>query len=96
MKFVGHLSRELRLRQSYVEHLENLTLQRDDAKEALQKHVLQSVTGVYRLAEEEAVQRLSAHTKDLQVAFSSPASHVLTCTLWIRTRNKPSVSCSAF
>jgi hypothetical protein len=86
VKFVGALSRELRLRQSYVEHLENLTLQRDDAKEALQKHVMQQVTGVYRLAEEEAVQRLSAHKKDLQVASSSPASRVLTSILWMRTK----------
>ena len=61
------LCRELRLRQSYVEHLENLKLQKEDEKEALQKHVMQQVTGVYRLAEEEAVQRLAAHTKELQV-----------------------------
>jgi len=63
----GAWCRELRLRQTYVEHLENLTLQKDDEKDALQKHVLQQVTGVYKLAEEEAVQRLSAHTKELQV-----------------------------
>ena len=61
------LCREFRLRQSYVEHLENLKLQKEDEKEALQKHVMQQVTGVYRLAEEEAVQRLAAHTKELQV-----------------------------
>jgi len=59
--------RELRLRRSYLEHLENLTLQKDDEKEALRKSVMQQVTGVYKLAEDDAVQRLAAHTKELQV-----------------------------
>jgi hypothetical protein len=60
-------SRELRLRRSYLEHLENLTLQKDDEKEALRKSVMQQVTGVYKLAEDDAVQRLASHTKELQV-----------------------------
>jgi hypothetical protein len=50
-----------------LEHLENLTLQKDDEKEALRKSVMQQVTGVYKLAEDDAVQRLAAHTKELQV-----------------------------
>ena len=63
------VSRELSLRKAYVEHLENLTLQKDDEKEALHKDMMQQVAGVYRLHEEVAAQRVAAHTKELQVAL---------------------------
>ena len=56
-----------------MEHLENLTLQKDDEKQALQKHVMQQVSGVYKLTEDEAVQRIAAHTKNLQVCVVSIA-----------------------
>ena len=72
------LNRELKLRQAYVDHLENLTLQKLDEKEALTKHVMQQVTGVYRLTEEDAAQRLAAHNKDLQVANTRTHTHTHT------------------
>ena len=67
------VSRELSLRKAYVEHLENLTLQKDDEKEALHKDMMQQVAGVYRLHEQVAAQRVAAHTKELQVALPCPA-----------------------
>ena len=63
-----------------MDHLENLTLQKLDEKEALTKHVMQQVTGVYRLTEEDAAQRLAAHNKDLQVANTRTHTHTHTHT----------------
>lgn len=60
-------SRELRIRQAYVEHLENLTLEKDDEKEALQRTVMQRVTGVYKEAESEAIKRLASRASKLEV-----------------------------
>mmetsp|Transcript_33855 Transcript_33855/g.80643 ORF Transcript_33855/g.80643 Transcript_33855/m.80643 type:complete len:216 (-) Transcript_33855:82-729(-) len=73
--------RELRLRKAYVEHLENLTVKRDDEKEALQEKILQQVTGVYRLAEDEAIERLAAHTEDLQQRSFRPKQAQPACIL---------------
>mmetsp|Transcript_5461 Transcript_5461/g.8687 ORF Transcript_5461/g.8687 Transcript_5461/m.8687 type:complete len:211 (-) Transcript_5461:216-848(-) len=73
--------RELRLRKGYVEHLENLTLKKDDEKEALQAKLLEQVTGVYKLAEEEAINRLSAHTQDLEKRSYRPAKTETACSL---------------
>mmetsp|Transcript_9656 Transcript_9656/g.19464 ORF Transcript_9656/g.19464 Transcript_9656/m.19464 type:complete len:216 (+) Transcript_9656:95-742(+) len=73
--------RELRLRKAYVEHLENLTVKKDDEKEALQERILQQVTGVYRLAEDEAIERLAAHTEDLQKRSFRPKQAQPACML---------------
>ena len=64
--------RELRIRQAYVEHLENLTLQKEDEKEALQMKVMQQVAGVYKQAEDDAIQRLSDNVADLQAKTVRP------------------------
>ena len=64
--------RELRIRQAYVEHLENLTLEKDDEKEALQRRVMQQVTGVYKQAESEAITRLADRASQLEVRFPLP------------------------
>ena len=57
----------MRIRQAYVEHLENLTLEKDDEKEALQRTVMQRVTGVYKEAESEAINRLASLASKLEV-----------------------------
>lgn len=44
------MCRELKMRKAYVEHLENLTLKKDDEKEELQARVLQQVTGTARFS----------------------------------------------
>ena len=46
-------SSELLLRKAYVNHLEDLTLQKDDEKDVMHKQVMQQVTGVYKLHENE-------------------------------------------
>mmetsp|Transcript_995 Transcript_995/g.1905 ORF Transcript_995/g.1905 Transcript_995/m.1905 type:complete len:219 (+) Transcript_995:35-691(+) len=73
--------RELRLRKAYVEHLENLTLKKDDEKEALQEKILQQVTGVYKLAEDEAIERLAAHTDQVQARSFRPKQAQPACVL---------------
>ena len=58
---------------------------------------MQQVTGVYRLHEDEAVQRLAAHTKDLQVVPNSPPliAPITPCMLhiWLGVGD-PSADCS--
>lgn len=62
---LGVFCRELRLRKGYVEHLESMSLQKKDDEGTLQDKVLEQVTGVYKLAEDEAMERLSKQTMDL-------------------------------
>ena len=60
------MCRELRIRQAYVQHFENLTM-KDDEKEVLQKKMMQQMTGVYKQAEDKAISRLAENTSKLQV-----------------------------
>jgi len=71
--------RELRLRTAYVEHLEALTVRLDDQKAALQEKAVAQVTGVYKLAEEDAIDRLAEHVDDLKSRTFRPSQREPVC-----------------
>ena len=74
---VGMVCRELRIRQAYLQHLENLTMEKADEKEALQKKALHQVTSVYKQAEHGAIARLAQGTSKLEVLGSLPLTSCL-------------------
>mmetsp|Transcript_2591 Transcript_2591/g.6191 ORF Transcript_2591/g.6191 Transcript_2591/m.6191 type:complete len:213 (+) Transcript_2591:76-714(+) len=71
--------RELKLRQAYVEHLEQLTVRKDDEKLALQEKAVAQITGVYKLAEEDAIERLATHVDALKARSFRPATREAVC-----------------
>ena len=73
------MSRELRIRQAYVQHLEKLALQKDEEKEALATKMMHQVSGVYKQAQDDAISRLADNTAALMVHV--PHTHTFCLSL---------------